>query len=86
MKRQRHHPGLSLALIPLIALMSAVTPRSVTSRVVTQIVYPGWSYTGGPDIGRVSHTATLLSNGKVLVAGGVGGEPPNCPPVVLAAK
>ena len=31
----------------------------------------GWSQTGNLNIPRSSHTATLLSNGKVLVAGGV---------------
>jgi hypothetical protein len=33
-----------------------------------------WSVTGSLNASRIDHTATLLQNGKVLVAGGVGGE------------
>src|SRR5207248_3329946 len=34
-----------------------------------------WSATGRPAMGRTDHTATLLPNGNVLVAGGFGGSP-----------
>lgn len=33
-----------------------------------------WSITGSMSVARVYHTATLLSNGKVLVAGGIDGS------------
>jgi len=35
-----------------------------------------WTITGALDIGRVNHTATLLTSGKVLVVGGGGVYPP----------
>ncbi|HXI89081.1 MAG TPA: kelch repeat-containing protein [Blastocatellia bacterium] len=41
-----------------------------------ELFHPGgsWTSTGELNIGRYSHTATLLANGKVLVAGGVGSD------------
>jgi uncharacterized protein (TIGR03437 family) len=36
-----------------------------------QMTAPGWSRTGSLNTGRRNNTATLLSNGKVLVAGGI---------------
>lgn len=34
-----------------------------------------WASTGSLEVPRVGHTATLLENGKVLVAGGIRGDP-----------
>jgi hypothetical protein len=54
--------------------MSAVILVLGTARLVSaQSVAPSWSYTGNLNTGRFGHTATLLPNGKVLVAGGNGG-------------
>ncbi len=39
---------------------------------------PGWSVTGSLGAARSQHTATLLANGKVLVAGGLVGCVPTC--------
>ena len=64
----RHHVGLFLALVGLmigVAFMSGPT-----SFVSAQAVAPSWSFTGNLSTARSGHTATLLPNGKVLVAGG----------------
>ena len=37
-----------------------------------------WTATGSLDGGRYVHTATLLANGKVLVAGGVNSSGSSC--------
>ncbi|NBQ43762.1 MAG: hypothetical protein EBU23_15175, partial [Mycobacteriaceae bacterium] len=45
---------------------------SVTSSVAGLTVSSRWTATGPLATGRSGHTATLLPNGKVLVAGGIG--------------
>jgi hypothetical protein len=72
MKTQRNHNrqivGLILAIVGLINVAAVVL--SAARRASAQTVAPSWSYTGNLNFARAVHTATLLRNGKVLVAGG----------------
>ena len=64
----RHQVGLTLALIILI---SAATLATGPIRPASAQADAGsWSYTGSLNTPRYYHTATLLSDGKILVAGG----------------
>src|SRR2546429_8044465 len=65
---RRHHVGLILALIGLIGAITLLL--SPARHASAQATSPSWSYTGNLNTARVNHTATLLQNGKVLVAGG----------------
>src|SRR5438128_10493623 len=72
MKNQRddakHSAGLTLSLIALMAVATLLlSPAKLAS---AQTVYPNWSITGDLNTARAVHTATLLPDGKVLVAGG----------------
>src|SRR5437870_5622932 len=67
-KHARHRVGLILAFLGLV---SAVILISGPTRFASaQAVAPSWSYTGTLNTARESHTATLLPNGKVLIAAG----------------
>ena len=71
-KHKRHGFVLISALLGLISAASLVKPTRLAS---AQAIAPSWSGTGNLNTGRTNHTATLLSNGRVLViAGDAGGN------------
>ncbi len=56
--------------LALAGLISAATLMLGPARLASaQAVGPRWSYSGNLNTARNRHTATLLQNGKVLVAG-----------------
>src|SRR5262245_25693487 len=59
---------LILALAGLLSV-AALAPGPI-GLALAQVVGPSWSLTGSLNTARTGHTATLLPNGKVLVAGG----------------
>jgi hypothetical protein len=64
----RHTGGLVLALAGLLGTATlALEPAMVAS---AQVEPQSWTFTGSLHTPRYLHTATLLENGKVLVAGG----------------
>jgi hypothetical protein len=65
---ERRHVGLVLALVVLISAATLATGPIRESSA--QADAPSWSYTGSLNEARYLHTATLLSDGKVLVVGG----------------
>ena len=65
----KYTAGLVLALVGLISAALMKGPIQLAS---AETVALGWSYTGSLNTPRYGHTATLLPDGKVLVAGGAG--------------
>ena len=65
----RYTAFLVLALVGLISTALVKGPIQLAS---AETVALGWSYTGSLNTPRQAHTATLLPEGKVLVAGGWG--------------
>src|SRR6266516_744145 len=67
-KHRHHRPVLILVLAGLMSCVIFMPgPGGIAS---AQVATPGWTYTGSLNAIRRGHTATLLPNGKVLVAGG----------------
>src|SRR5512132_812772 len=71
MTRRRCIARKLLALVPasIVAVTALATPGHSQISPVTE---ERWSLTGSLNTNRYGHTATLLPNGKVLVAGGGG--------------
>ncbi len=80
--------GLSLAIPPGPATSTAVTitatAGSVSGTAALTVRPTGFVYTGSLNTGRGLHTATLLSNGMVLIAGGIHASSPHSPAIASA--
>lgn len=77
-KRERHRPWCKSCFVPALARLAVVLllvlgmSFGVAPPQGVQAAPGTWSTTGSLNTARMYHTATLLSDGKVLVVGGVG--------------
>src|SRR5256885_371239 len=76
MQKQAFTGLAMLSLFVILALAGLISPATLVlgpARLASpQAIVPSWSYTSSLKTGRYAHTATLLENGQVLVAGGFG--------------
>jgi Kelch motif/Galactose oxidase, central domain len=63
-------PTSSTALVPSDGGVSTVIYQSLASAELYDPATGEFSFTGSMSVGRVGHTATLLPDGRVLIAGG----------------
>lgn len=61
--------GSGLIKLPWV-IEASPTPSSIPSPSAPVTTAPAWTVVGGMDVGRSAQTATLLLDGRVLVAGG----------------